>query len=37
MKQYVLGADFGTDSVRAVLVDTANGAELASAVSYYPR
>ncbi|MBK9490735.1 MAG: ribulokinase [Haliscomenobacter sp.] len=37
MKQYVLGADFGTDSVRAVLVDTANGAELASAVSYYQR
>lgn len=37
MNRYVLGADFGTDSVRAVLVDTANGAELASAVTYYPR
>jgi L-ribulokinase len=37
MEQYVLGADFGTDSVRAVLVDTADGAELASAVSHYPR
>ncbi|WEK34493.1 MAG: ribulokinase [Candidatus Pseudobacter hemicellulosilyticus] len=36
-KQYVLGADFGTDSVRTILVDAANGQELASALFYYPR
>lgn len=37
MSNYVIGADFGTDSVRAVIIDTANGAELVSAVCYYPR
>ncbi len=37
MSNYVTGADFGTDSVRAVIIDTANGAELVSAVCYYPR
>ncbi len=37
MKKYVIGLDYGTDSVRAVLIDTENGAELASAVSYYKR
>lgn len=35
MKKYVIGLDYGTDSVRAVLIDTENGAELASSVSYY--
>ena len=37
MRNYVIGADFGTDSVRAVIMDAANGEELVSAVSYYPR
>ncbi len=36
-KKYVIGIDYGTDSVRAVLVDTASGAEVASDVFYYPR
>ena len=36
-KNYVIGIDYGTDSVRAVLVDASNGNELAAAVSHYPR
>jgi len=34
---YVIGVDYGSDSVRTVLVDAANGQEVASAVFYYPR
>ena len=37
MKKYVIGLDYGTDSVRAVLIDTENGAELSTSVSYYQR
>ncbi|MGC5743778.1 ribulokinase [Chryseobacterium sp. NFX27] len=37
MKKYVIGLDYGTDSVRAVLIDTENGTELATSVSYYQR
>ncbi|MEI8094602.1 MAG: ribulokinase [Spirochaetales bacterium] len=33
----VLGADFGTDSVRVVALDPANGAVLGQGVRYYPR
>ena len=35
MKKYSLGLDFGTLSVRAVIIDTKSGKELASAVSEY--
>lgn len=34
---YVIGIDFGTDSVRSVLIDAGNGAEVASSVYAYPR
>ncbi|MBZ9631680.1 ribulokinase [Salegentibacter sp. LM13S] len=37
MKNYVIGLDYGTDSVRAVLVDTGSGEELATDTYYYPR
>jgi L-ribulokinase len=35
--QYVIGVDFGTDSVRSIIVNAANGNEVAAAVFYYPR
>lgn len=34
---FVIGVDYGTDSVRSVLVDAFNGNEVASSVFYYPR
>lgn len=35
--QFVIGVDFGTDSVRSVLVNARTGEELASAVFAFPR
>ncbi len=37
MKNYVVGLDYGSDSVRAVLIDTKNGNEVASEVHWYKR
>ncbi|MGE5520881.1 MAG: ribulokinase [Candidatus Dadabacteria bacterium] len=36
-ESYVIGVDYGTDSVRSVLLDASNGNEIASSVFYYPR
>ena len=35
--QLVIGLDYGTDSVRAVIINTKNGEEVSSSVFYYPR
>lgn len=35
--QYVIGVDYGSDSVRSVIVDTKDGQEITSSVFYYPR
>ncbi|WP_276500274.1 ribulokinase [Terrimonas pollutisoli] len=34
---YVIGVDYGSDSVRTIIADASNGNEIASAVFYYPR
>ena len=36
-QQFVIGLDYGTDSVRAVLLNAINGEELAHSVHYYER
>lgn len=36
-ENYVIGVDFGTDSVRSIIVNTKNGEEISSAVHYYSR
>lgn len=35
--QFVVGVDYGTDSVRSVIVDASNGHEISSSVFVYPR
>src|SRR5512133_1831862 len=36
-KKYVIGIDYGTDSVRSVVVDTENGKIIGTSVVEYPR
>ncbi len=35
--QFVIGVDYGTDSVRSIIVNAGDGKEIASAIFYYPR
>ena len=34
---FVIGVDYGTDSVRSLIVNAADGSEIASSIFYYPR
>lgn len=36
-ESYVIGIDYGTDSVRSIIVDTANGEQISGAAHYYMR
>ena len=36
-KRFVIGVDYGTDSVRTLIVDAADGTEMSTAVFQYPR
>jgi L-ribulokinase len=35
--QFVIGVDYGTDSVRSIIINAKNGTEIASSIFYYPR
>jgi L-ribulokinase len=35
--RFVIGVDYGTDSVRSIIVNAGDGSEIASAIFYYPR
>src|SRR6476661_2055540 len=37
VESYVIGLDYGTDSVRSVIVNAQNGREVAASVFLYPR
>ncbi|MDB5210469.1 MAG: ribulokinase [Sediminibacterium sp.] len=37
LDSFVIGVDFGTDSVRSIIVNAKNGEEVAASIFYYPR
>lgn len=36
-EKFVIGVDYGTDSIRSIILNAVNGDEIASSVFYYPR
>jgi L-ribulokinase len=37
LENWVIGVDYGTDSIRSIISDAANGNKIASSIYFYPR